>query len=234
MLMNAFDVWLTELVNRLAQHSPSFDRGVVLLSNSYLLKGGVVMALYVWAWFDTRPDQERRRSTLICSLLAAIGAVVLARGLAHLLPFRERPIYSTSIDFARPIGDEGESLIDWSSFPSDHATLFTALAAGLWFAHRTLGTVVYVYVAVAICLPRLYLGIHWPSDLLVGAGLGFSIAWVATRQRVTTTVAPPLLGWKRRWPGPFYAVIFLLAFEIVTLFDDARAIASWASETLRG
>jgi hypothetical protein len=37
------------------------------------------------------------------------------------------------------------------------------------------------------------------------------------------------LGWERRSPALFYAVLFLVAFQIGTLFTDVRALAGFAS-----
>jgi len=60
-------------------------------------------------------------------------------------------------------------------FPSDHAVLFFALATGLFMAHRKLGIAAYAWVIVAICFPRLYLGIHWPTDVIAGAAVGVAL-----------------------------------------------------------
>src|SRR5436305_1770769 len=63
--------------------------------------------------------------------------------------------------------------------PSDHAVLFALLAAGLWFQNRFIGCVAACCVMLLIWFPRVYLGIHWPSDILAGAFLGAALAWLA-------------------------------------------------------
>jgi membrane-associated phospholipid phosphatase len=59
------------------------------------------------------------------------------------------------------------------SFPSSHATSTTA--AAVLIAHVT-GKPVTVAIAAPMMLSRLVLGVHYPSDVLVGAALGAASA----------------------------------------------------------
>jgi membrane-associated phospholipid phosphatase len=66
------------------------------------------------------------------------------------------------------------------SFPSDHAVIAGAAAAGLWLISRRLGTVA-MLAAAAMAFARVYIGAHYIHDVLAGlavgataSGLGFS------------------------------------------------------------
>ena len=61
------------------------------------------------------------------------------------------------------------------SFPSGHATFFSALATALYFYHKRLG-LWFGLGAVIIGLARIISGIHYPADILTGFGLGMLIA----------------------------------------------------------
>ena len=71
---------------------------------------------------------------------------------------------------------------DPNSFPSGHTC--AAFAAGLCWA-RTLpgkrGRILAVVLAVCMGLSRLYVGVHYPSDVLAGALVGAGCAWAAWR-----------------------------------------------------
>lgn len=117
------------------------------------------------------------------------------------------------------------SLLRWSSFPSDHACLFVAIAFGIWFANRRIGLIALAYTACFICFPRIYLGIHWPTDILAGAALGIVIASVVLVEAYRNF----LWRWTEKWwkaaPGTFAAFMFLLSYEVTDLFASPIAIA---------
>jgi undecaprenyl-diphosphatase len=92
---------------------------------------------------------------------------------------------------------------------------------------------VIVYVLAVICFPRLYMGLHYPSDLLVGGLLGAGIALLANVDRVRTRTSAPLLNWLKTSPGVFYAAAFLITSQIAALFEPLRKIASFGFNYVR-
>ena len=61
------------------------------------------------------------------------------------------------------------------SFPSDHATAVGAVAVGLLFTSRRWGIVAAV-LALLMALARVYVGAHYPGDVLAGLALGAAVA----------------------------------------------------------
>ena len=221
--MHGFDHSIIVFVNQFAQKWPTFDAIVVFFSNSDLMKGGIVLAAWWWTWFRRNGDPRKNRSYLLSALVGAVIALVIARVLAHVLPLRSRPILDPSLHFRVPTGAPDQSnWTIWSSFPSDHASLFFALLTGVWLGWRRGGIILMIYVIIFICLPRIYIGIHYLTDILAGAALGASCVILCSWRKLRQIWTTPVLNWVERWPGPAYALLFIITFEIATLFWDIR------------
>jgi undecaprenyl-diphosphatase len=231
--MNPFDTSIVYFVNRFAHHSWVFDTFVFMISDNHLLKGGVVAALIWWAWFRPSVNQLDCRKYLLCGIIACLLSVVVARALANLLPFRERPIASATLHFQSPYGHSDEDLIHWSSFPSDHAAVFFALATSIFIAWRAAGILALCHVFLFICLPRLYLGLHYPTDILVGALIGITMASLARVGLMREWIGRLAMPWMKYSPGSFYACLFIMTLQIVTLFQAAREITHFFFVLLR-
>jgi len=222
------DYVVTSYINHFAQRSWAFDSLLAFVSTNDLLKGSVLTAVVWGLWFQPSKDLHIRRERLVATIVACFLALFLARMLAGVLPFRPRPMSDTTLNFRLPYGADRRPLEATSSFPSDHAVLFFTLATGIWFISRPIGWPILGYVLVVICLPRLYLGLHYLSDLLVGGLIGAGLASLANDNRVRTRISAPALHWLETSPGLFYACAFLITSQIANLFDPLRKIASFA------
>ena len=116
---------------------------------------------------------KTRKAGILALLAMGLGLLCTNVALKHLVG-RTRPW----IDVAGliPLVQEG----DPNSFPSGHTC--AAFAAGLvWW--RALpwqsGRILAVVLAVCMGLSRLYVGVHYPSDVLAGAVVGALCAWAA-------------------------------------------------------
>jgi undecaprenyl-diphosphatase len=225
--MNLFDAELMSLINQAAQHSAFFDKTVVFLSNSDLVKGGTIVGAMWAAWFFRGGDQDKNRAFLLSAILGCLWALLLARILAYVIPLRIRPLLDPQMHFRPPIGLPNQSnWTFWSSFPSDHAALFFALATGVWCVNRKGGGFLFLYILIFICLPRLYVGIHYPTDIIAGAVIGVTCVEIFSSDLGRRLLAQPILNWGKRHPALFYFALFFLTFQIATLFWDVRVALS--------
>jgi undecaprenyl-diphosphatase len=228
------DSAILEWINGFAGTWPALDEFVWLVADNALFKGAPFMALCWWLWFRPGADEaaKRRREVILATLLSTLLALILARMLALLLPFRPRPLHDPASGVRLVAAVRSDVLDRWSSLPSDHATLFFALSTGFALAAPRLAVWLFAYTLLVICLPRVYLGLHYPSDLAVGAALGVAVVLLANIAAVRGVLARPLLACARRWPGPFYAGFFLLTFQLATLFDATRQLLGYLRQAL--
>lgn len=223
-IFNTFDLPIIFSINELARESGLFDRAVYTLANNHLLKGGVVMTMLWWLWF--RPARSLvDRPKILLILVSSVVAIAVARFLAWVLPMRLRPMHNPDIGFVLPNSIPPVYLDGWSAFPSDHAVLFFVFATGFFLIHRVAGIIAFAYVTIFICLPRIYLGLHHPTDLIAGALIGIGIAVVFLKFVNASTIFNTALIWESKRPQLFYPALFLLTFQVAELFDSSRA---WA------
>jgi undecaprenyl-diphosphatase len=226
--MNAFDANIILFVNGFATKSWTFDRSLAFISNHNFIKAGLVVSMLWWAWFCNREAQTERRKYVLAAILLSFAALFLARVLAFALPFRVRPLQNPEFIFRLPYDITADTLDRWSSFPSDHAVMFFALSTSLWFISRNMGLVALVYSALVICLPRIYIGYHYPTDIIAGAFIGAFMGSLVRVGKIRSLLASLPMAWKQRYRAAFYVCYFIVTYEMANLFDDVRELATFA------
>lgn len=215
-------LWL----NGFAGINPALDRFVYNLADSAMLKGGLFMAFFWWLWFKRDEAATERRQIILTALAGAILAIAVARVLQLMLPFRARPLHNETLSLTPPTVVNPDTLDGWSSFPSDHAVLFFALAVAVWRLHRPLGIFAFLWSVIAICLPRVFLGYHYATDILVGAVTGIAIMQIAFAILRPRLLAQPLLRWEKAHATSFYCAAFIASLQLAVLFRDVRQLTT--------
>jgi len=143
-------------------HSPALERAAKALGKAGN-NGAVWVALGAGL---ALLDPANREAWLICAVLGpvAIGLNYAIKAVAR----RPRPV----LEGLPPLGGAPSSL----SFPSAHATSSFAVATAMTRVEPW-GAVAFA-LAIALALGRPYLGMHYPSDVLVGAVLGVLLGLV--------------------------------------------------------
>ena len=199
------------------------DRWMIFQETNVLFKSGIFISLYVYFWFRPEPNQETRRRAILSIMLGTIGALVMSRIISNLLAFRVRPLDDATLGFHPLSVSLPEDFVSWSAFPSDHAAYLGALGFGLICLSSRLTIPIAAYMVGWICLPRLYLGIHYTSDIVAGLAIGVAIVLGALRIRlVHSTLAGSIMTVVRVRPQVFYTIAFLAMYEMAALFWDIR------------
>lgn len=223
--MSRFDIAVLQFLNSYAGQSPNFDAGVVHLTVSYLFKM-TPMILLLWGfWFIRDDESEQRRKAVALAFIGAFIAMAATRAMANVLPFRARPIHNPDLAIQIPYPMERHWLDGWSSLPSDHAGLAFALAMGVFLIHRRWGILMLLHASIVVCLPRAYLGFHYPTDLMLGALIGTLCAWLTIRILPLGPVISRIMLFERVQPAIFYILFFFMLAQMVEMFDSTRNLA---------
>lgn len=171
-MMHQVDQAIFGTLNSLAGVAPLFDTAV-RFSAIYLIFAmiaGILAFVGIWA----QKNRQGAFFVLVLSFVSGFVARVVIAEPVRILVARSRPY---------EVLPAVHQLVDHAmgrSFPSGHATLAFAIAMAVFFVHRKAG-VVFLGIAGVTSVSRVIAGVHWPSDILVGAVLGAGTAWAAYR-----------------------------------------------------
>ncbi|MFF2324547.1 MULTISPECIES: phosphatase PAP2 family protein [unclassified Streptomyces] len=159
--------WITEL----ARHSPAALDSAVRVWSDY---GLALFALLMLAsWWRSRSAGPARTAMALCTPLV-VGAAYVVNDLVKSIVHEQRPcqtLHVVTVEACPALGD-------WS-FPSNHAAIAAASATAIWLADRRLGAIA-VPAAVLMAASRVWIGVHYPHDVLIGLVTGVLVAWPLT------------------------------------------------------
>lgn len=154
-------------------HSPILDAFMYMISNPPAWMPVVVVLLYYL--FDRKPWQEALL-LLLCVGLCVLCCDQLSSGFAK--PYFSRPRPTHTEDIAEQIHVVYGYWGRMYGFFSGHASNFTAVGVLLCRVVRrsSFSWLVALLVSVVI-YSRMYLGVHYLSDILAGVGVGLFVGW---------------------------------------------------------
>lgn len=126
---------------------------------------GTLLAVFVVAFI---PLVRRHYANFTKVILAGLGSYAVALGLKS-LDFRPRPYELLNNVFVR------ESSVGANGYPSGHVAVATAVAIVMY---QYIPRRYHKFLTLAVCMvavSRLYLGVHFPADLLGGFAVGLAV-----------------------------------------------------------
>jgi membrane-associated phospholipid phosphatase len=260
--LQALDDRLYILINSLTGHWALLDAFAGLPGQSNLVKAGPVGAALMFAWFSRQPsDLERRRSILLVTLIS-LGLIVaitktmgqsifIPRPLVRSLPMLElegqkfvpaaplasrEPLTGGDRERFEALQEGSVTANDLSAFPSDHAAFFFPLALGILIACRRAGIFAMAWTVVVILLTRVMSGMHSPIDVVAGAGIGTAVLLIMmfVARRWLTRLIDSVVAWTMRNEGWAAALLFPIAYAVVNVLDDLKAIGNAFLPLIKG
>jgi len=197
--MAALDYRIYHAINQFVLHHAWLGRGLTVVETWAV----PVIAIATFAlWLFARPGGDRKWKLASASALAGAAIALLANQVIGQIWHRQRPFAT------HPSAHVWGSRSHDPSFPSDHASAAFAIAFAVFFFDRLVGSV-FLVAAVLIGVGRVFIGAHYPADVLAGALVGFAVALVIVKferdvlrslvriaERITDPVVAPL--WRLR------------------------------------
>ncbi|MFF0083109.1 phosphatase PAP2 family protein [Streptomyces canus] len=154
-------------VVRLARNAPTWLDSAVSFWSTYGLAVFAMLAVVGW-WFARRNGDAAAVRALAVPVVVVVAYGVDA--LTKLAVREDRPCQSLRVKTLETCPAPG----DWS-FPSNHAAIAAAAAVALLFVSRRLGAVAAV-AALAMAVSRVWVGAHYPHDVVAGVIVGGLVA----------------------------------------------------------
>lgn len=152
---------------------------------------GLFAILLLVAWWKARATSDVKAvSTVVWAGVACLIAIGIAQPLVSAVnrdrPYAKHPAALVLVDKSTD-----------PSFPSDHATVSGAIAAGLCLTRRRVRLAA-VIVAGVMAFVRVYVGAHYPGDVIAGLAFGAIIALLLSR--IVTPLITTILTRMQRTP----------------------------------
>jgi undecaprenyl-diphosphatase len=166
-------LWISGLAGKFGP----LDWAASHLANDYFIPAIIAMIAF-GLWFTGRTPEERRRNQWgFIYAATGVGFSALAVLVMNDHYFRPRPY----VTFPQVLPQVNRLFYQptVSSFPSYPAALTFAFAFGIWLQNKKVGLVLFGLAAL-MSLARIYVGVHYPSDIVAGAAIGIVVTYLCS------------------------------------------------------
>lgn len=158
MSFSQFNIDIFRAINDLGKQYSFLNPAIVFLAEYMVYILALIILTY---WFI---GSRKSRMMVIQAMVAFVIAEVIGKiaGKFHLnyQPFAVLPDVNKLVDHA----------VD-NSFPSDHTILFFSICFSFWLVRKKTGWL-WLILALCVAISRIWVGVHYPFDVAVGALIG--------------------------------------------------------------
>ncbi|WP_125568277.1 undecaprenyl-diphosphatase [Companilactobacillus insicii] len=163
------DIYMFRLINNLANKSETLNYLGVFTAKYTVYILALVMVIL---WFAKRNDFQTRKmliiATLSCVLSELVGKLVAGHIYFHKQPFAVLSGVNKLI--SKNIGN---------SFPSDHTIVFFSIMVIFFIYFKSKLRYLFPVLAIIVGISRIFVGVHYPIDIFVGASIGTIISIIS-------------------------------------------------------
>lgn len=225
---SGFDFWFAKELAGLLRLSIFFNNGVQSAIHHNVLGGFWFGAALFVFWLQSARNHQAEIQLRILTILVgsaiAIALTILAGSIISWPPPAHHPelekIYTYYFD-TNP---------NFNSFPSQSTALYGSVAAGIYSIHKATGWMLWIMVAVFVALPRMYVGGHYFTDVIVGLILAIT-GYVAARYLLEARLISQAQRFFTRTVALQYLEEFVIFVWILQVAVEFREVA-WVKTVL--
>lgn len=165
--MTSLNYELLKAINDLAGKSSIVD-AIMIFATNYAVPVFAIVLLMMWFF-----GKEYMKKTVVYSALSGVLGILI-NVLISKIYFEPRP-FVTHDDLNVLVAHARDA-----SFPSDHTTGAIALAFAIALRNKRIGIVMMVF-ALITGFSRMYVGNHYPGDVVVGIVIGLLVAYTINK-----------------------------------------------------
>ena len=236
------DIDIVLFFNQFCGKSVFLDTLALMFLSVDALRTAILVALIIgiWEYGKSKNDLTAKKQVILIlfSIVISLGIIEILNALID----SPRPIVTYENQILGPIIEDKNTKALWQdgwarnskhgSFPSDTVALLATLAFGIYFWNKALGLTAILFVLFAGILPRLYFGLHYPSDMLAGSLISFIACLLTQKVNFLNSLSEKILKIEERSPFLFGAVGFYLAYIIADKFILLRKLPLWIRSML--
>ncbi len=231
-----FDISIVLFFNQFCGKSIFLDTLALIFMSVDAIRTAILVALVIgiWEYGKIKSDisANKRVLAILFSIVLTLGIIEILNALIE----SPRPIvtYETLINNpiitheTKPLWRDG-----WvrnpkhGSFPSDTVALLATMAIGLFFWNRIIGTIAILFVILCGIVPRLYFGLHYPSDMTLGFFISLISTLIVEKLVFFNYLSKKILDLEKAYPYLFGVIGFYLAYVIADKFILLRKLPIW-------
>lgn len=153
-------------INQFAGQVKLLDGFFIIAANysPFILAGAMILA-----WFFARNLVKTRQNIFLA--LLAFGVAEVVGKIAGVVYYHPQPFATL-----KGVHQVVRHPID-NAFPSDHTLMFFAVMTVLFLTSKNKGRGIFLAVAFLVGVARIFVGVHYPSDVLAGAVIGIASSY---------------------------------------------------------
>ena len=200
------------------------------------LRTAILMActIGIWEYGKTKNDKTAKQKVIyiFISIIICLGTIEIMNAIID----SPRPIVTYENQITNPLLTQETKELwrdGWArnakhgSFPSDTVALIATIACGIFFWNKAIGSIAILFVIITGVIPRLYFGLHYPSDMIIGFLIALLSSWIVNKIKIFTSISNELIKLNTKFPYVFGVVGFYIAYIISDKFILLRKLPLW-------